>query len=107
MYELDQENYSSGAIYYTLNNQTGDILTYRDIVGDGKDSLVSSLLYEEYCKEYKKKLGLDYNPPLEVNAFEYGTKGNCAIVKEGVLFYYQPYEIGTGAEEQYNLIIKL
>lgn len=97
----------SGAIYYTMNNQTGDILTYLDIVGEGKDSLVYSLQYEEYCKEYKKKVGSEYDPPLEVKAFEYVMKDNCALVKDGILFYYQPYEIGSGAEGQYNLIIKI
>lgn len=97
----------SSAIYYTLNNKTGNILKYRDIVGEDKDSLVYSLQYEEYCKEFKKKEGPDYTPTHDVKSFEEVTKDNCAIVKEGVLFYYPPYEIGSGAEGQYNLIIKI
>jgi hypothetical protein len=28
------------------------------------------------------------------------------LVKEGVLFYFEPYVIGAGADGQYNLILR-
>ena len=29
----------------------------------------------------------------------------CAIVNEGVMVYYRPYAVGSGAEAEYNLIL--
>ena len=31
----------------------------------------------------------------------------CAIVNEGVMFYYRPYSVGSGAEGEYNLVLDL
>lgn len=97
----------SAASYFTLDNRTGDILKYRDMIGEGKDSQVYQLLFDEYCKEFRKREGEGTEPVLDVEAIKNSTKENCAIVKEGILFYYQPYEIGCGAEGQYNLIIRI
>lgn len=88
----------SYALYFTYDN-TGKQLKYDDIFQPDTKREVMKLLKKVYRKECRPGYG-DY---------QWSTKDvgdNLALVKEGVLFYYEPYSIGCGAEGQYNLILK-
>lgn len=91
----------SGAMYVTYD-MNGGVLGYGDIFKDGSESKVNVLLNDRYDEEYEKKNGErpESHEPYDL------LEDKCALVKEGVLFYYQPYHLGSGAEGQYNLILQ-
>ena len=91
----------SGAMYVTYD-MNGGILGYGDIFKDGSESRVNVLLNDRYDEEYEKKIGEKPEPHEPYDLLD----DNCALVKEGVLFYYQPYHLGSGFEGQYNLILQ-
>lgn len=91
----------SGAMYVTYD-MNGGILGYGDIFKDGSESKVNVLLNDRYDEEYEKKIGEKPEPHEPYDLLD----DNCALVKEGVLFYYQPYHLGSGFEGQYNLILQ-
>ena len=92
----------SYAEYITLCKQTGNVMGVRDIVtAETKDDIANSL-YLEYCKEKTTKgftLGNVNGEYLIENA------NGIALINEGTLFFFCPYNIGCGAEGQCNLII--
>lgn len=91
----------SDAIYITYDSN-GIPLKFEDIFIKGSENRVNGLLNERFDKEYEKKNGQKPEPhdPYDL------VGDNCALVKEGVLFYYPPYHLGCGAEGQYNLILE-
>ena len=91
----------SGAMYVTYN-MNGGILGYGDIFKDGSENRVNVLLNDRYDEEYEKKIGEKPEPHEPYDLLD----DNCALVKEGILFYYQPYHLGSGSEGQYNLILR-
>ena len=91
----------SDAIYITYDSN-GIPLKFEDIFIKGSENRVNGLLNERFDKEYEKKNGQKPEPHDPYNL----VGDNCAIVKEGVLFYYPPYQLGCGAEGQYNLILE-
>ena len=91
----------SGAMYVTYD-MNGGILGYGDIFKDGSENRVNVLLNDRYDEEYEKKIGEKPEPHEPYDLLD----DNCAMVKEGILFYYQPYHLGSGSEGQYNLILR-
>lgn len=94
----------SGATYCTFDKKTGRMLGYDDFfVPESVDS-INKLLKQEHSREYKKRNDSDYYYFEDYSIFS-GKQECVALVKEGFLFYYEPYSIGCGAEGQYNLIL--
>lgn len=94
----------SGATYCTFDKKTGRKLGYDDFfVPESVDS-INKLLKQEHSREYKKRNDSDYYYFEDYSIFS-GKQECVALVKEGFLFYYEPYSIGCGAEGQYNLIL--
>lgn len=96
----------SWADYITVNKKTGHLLTSNDIVEKYGEEQVSKKLRQAYVKAKGER-----NADFEV----YNLSGielidaadGCAIVDEGVMFYYRPYSVGCGAEGMYNLVLDL
>jgi hypothetical protein len=94
----------SWADYITVNKKTGKRLTSGDVDKKYGAAQVEKKLREAYEKGKKER-----NTALDV----YDLTGEelidcadgCAIVNEGVMFYYRPYGVGCGAEGMYNLIL--
>ncbi len=93
----------SYADYLTINKETGIVLSYDDLFCSGSEVGVDTLLRKAYIDEQNRRGNNFYGAVDELMKPEF--KNNCALVKEGVLFYYHPYAIGCGADGQYNLII--
>lgn len=91
----------SDAVYATYD-MDGKIIGYGDIFKDGSESRVNVLLNDRFDEEYEKKNGVKPEPHEPYDLFN----DKCALVKEGVIFYYPPYTLGSGAEGQYNLILE-
>ena len=96
----------SWADYITVNKKTGKRLTAVDIEKKYGAAQVEEKLRKAYEKGKKER-----NTDLDV----YDLTGKelidcadgCAIVNEGVMFYYRPYSVGSGAEGEYNLVLDL
>lgn len=94
----------SWADYITVNKKTGHRLTFGDLVEKYGLARVSDSLRKAYVKaKSERNVELDvYN--LTGHELIDGADG-CAIVSDGVMFYYRPYSVGCGAEGMYNLIL--
>ena len=95
----------SWADYITVNKKNGHRLTSGDLVKKYGLELVSANLREAYVKAKGER-----NVDLEVynlTGQELIDADGCAIVNEGVMFYYRPYSVGCGAEGMYNLVLDL
>lgn len=94
----------SWADYITVNKKTGHRLNSRDIVEKYGYASVSKSLRDAYVKAKQER-----NFDLEVYNYSgqelIDQADGCAIVNEGVMFYYRPYSVGCGAEGEYNLIL--
>lgn len=94
----------SSADYYTINKQSGKILTLSEFLAQCKRSDITDLLRREYENEAKAK-GFT---PSDFSGSELLDKANgFAKLKGGVILYFHPYNIGGGAEEQYNLVLPI
>lgn len=92
--------------YYSIDSETGRVATITDFVLE-KDLLRLANLMMKYLKNYKGELwanpDFEWVPtdPLELLKAMNG----CALIREGLIIYYHPYEIGSGADGQYNAVI--
>ena len=94
----------SWADYITVNKKTGHRLTADDVVKRYGAKDVAKKLREAFLLAKQQR-----NADMEVQNYN-GEElielvDGCAIVDEGVMFYYRPYNIGCGAEGEYNLVL--
>ena len=95
----------SQALYWTLDKKTGRLLQSKDMIAKYEREDLISQLWEAYVEEGKQR-GLDEEMlTLEPENLLSEVSG-CAIINEGILFYYLPYTIGSGAEGEYFLVLK-
>lgn len=94
----------SSADYYTINKITGKIFNLSDILSQHKFSAIERLILNEFDIE----TNANGRPTCGLTGRELINRANgIAKLNEGILFYYHPYNIGCGAEGQYNLIIPI
>lgn len=94
----------SHADYYTINKSTGNIFNLRDLLSRHNSAEIERLLLNEFDIE----TNANGRPTCGLTGKELINRVNgIAILSEGILFYYHPYNIGCGAEGQYNLIIPI
>ena len=92
--------------YYSVDLKTGRLATISDFVQE-KDFPRLANLMMKYLKNYKGELwaypDFEWVPtdPLELLKAMNG----CALIREGLIIYYHPYEIGAGADGQFNAVI--
>ena len=94
----------SWADYFTVNKKTGRRLTTADLVERYGYARVSKGLRDAFVKGKQER-----NADREVYNYTgqelIDLADGCAIVNEGVMVYYRPYAVGSGAEAEYNLIL--
>ena len=92
----------SSADYYTINKQSGEIFNLSKFLAQFKRSDITALIRREYENEAKAK-GFT---PSNFTGSELLDKANgIAKINEGMILYFHPYNIGCGAEGQYNLVL--
>lgn len=97
----------SAAHFFTYDKATGRIMRPDDVIGKYGVENLKSQLWSAY-KEAREERGFTDEDGLEVSRDELLTEADgCALVNEGLLFYYLPYHIGCGAEGEYFLIVGL
>lgn len=92
----------SSADYYTINKQSGKILTLSEFLAQCKRSNITDLIRREYENESKAK---GFTPSDFSGSELLGKANGIAKLKEGVILYFHTYNIGGGAEGQYNLVL--
>ncbi|MBR5684763.1 MAG: DUF3298 domain-containing protein [Muribaculaceae bacterium] len=94
----------SQAHFITFDKKTGEILQPDEIINKYGAEYLKSQLWDAYMKvRAEREYGDDVTAvsPDELISEVSG----CAIINEGIMFYYLPYIIGCGAEGEYNLVI--
>lgn len=96
----------SWADYFTVNKKTGQRLAPDDIVEKYGEGQVSKKLRQAFVKaKGERNFDLDVYNLFGLELID--AADGCAIVNEGVMFYYRPYSVGCGAEGMYNLVLDL
>ena len=95
----------SQALYWTLDKKTGRLLQSKDIIAMYEEEDLKSQLWNAYI-EASKERGLDEDMIMLEPENLLSEVSGCAIINEGILFYYLPYVIGSGAEGEYFLVLK-
>lgn len=99
------DNYSCGnkekTSWFTVNRETGKELSLYDIIDKQYRKDFNKLLIQHLCNAggYWKD---NHSWDLESICNQYN---GIALVPEGVIVYYHPYKIGSGAEGQFNSLI--
>lgn len=99
------DNYSCGnkekTSWFTMNRETGKELSLYDIIDKQHRKDFNKLLIQHLCNAdgYWKDTH-NWEQESICNQFN-----GVALVPEGVVVYYHPYQIGCGAEGQFNSLI--
>ena len=92
--------------YYSVDVETGRVVTITDLVRE-KDLPRLANLMMKYLKNFKGELWT--NPDFEWVSTDplklLMAMNGCALIREGLIIYYHPYEIGCGADGQFNAVI--
>ena len=92
--------------YYSVDIETGRVATITDLVQE-KAILRLANLMMKYLKNFKGEIW--ENPDFEWVPTEplklLMAMNGCALIREGLIIYYHPYEIGAGADGQFNAVI--
>lgn len=99
------DNYSCGnkekTSWFTVNRETGKELSLYDIIDKQRIKEFNKLLIKHLCN--REGYWID-NHSWEQESICNQFNG-IALVQEGVVVYYHPYQIGCGAEGQFNSLI--
>ena len=86
--------------YYTLDKRSGHVLSTSDLLKVYSKEQLNRKLLEQY-----KSVAYYINE--YTDSVDYVSRADgCAILEAGLLFYYLPYNLGSGSEGQYNLVIQ-
>ena len=92
--------------YFTVNRETGQELELSDIVSENDYPKLAKIMMD-YLKNYKGELragpSFERTPTKALELLK--ARNGCALIREGLIIYYYPYEIGAGADGQFNAVI--
>lgn len=98
-YDMASCGDNSQTSFYTINSANGKVLALKDILFQKDYSELEILLKKKLVWEKRQK----NVSQLQSLSFLKHIDG-IALVKEGLLIYFYPYNIGYGYEGQYNII---
>lgn len=96
----------SFANFYTIDKKTGEILTPDDIINKYGTDLLKRELWNAYQIAKDENGFGDFETSVTQDVLLHESDG-CALINEGLMFYYLPYHIGCGAEGEYNLVLDM
>lgn len=97
----------SWAHFLTIDKNTGLVLKPDDVIKQYGAANLKRRLWDAYMAARQER-GYGDLDGSEVSADDLLTEADgCAIINEGLMFYYLPYHIGCGAEGEYNLVLKM
>lgn len=92
--------------YYSVDRKTGKAACLADLIGEDAVPVLAGLLVK-YLKNAGGELWIDLLPehasedPVKL----LGDADGCALIREGLIIYYHPYNIGCGADGQFTAVI--
>lgn len=93
----------SSADYITYNATSGKPLSINEVIDMYPITDLKGKIRDAYVNAAKER---DYEPSENLTGeILLQEADGAAIINEGLLIYYKPYNIGCGAEGQYNLVI--
>lgn len=95
----------SQAQYLTLDKKTGRLLQPEDMIARYDRENLKNQLWKAYVEEATRVSGFDEDMLTLDPENLLSEVSGCAIINEGILFYYVPYTIGSGAEGEYFLVL--
>lgn len=95
----------SSADYVTIDKVNGHILSKSDLYSDSCINKIYDQIRVKYVMAAKTKR-VSPIPILDGETLMEKANG-VALINEGLLIYFHPYNIGCGGEEQYNLILPI
>lgn len=98
-YDMSSCGDNSQTSFYTISSTKGKVLTLRDIILE-KDYLKIEMLLKKKLACEKKQRGVSQLQKLSYLKYIDG----IALIKEGLLIYFYPDNIGYGYEGQYNIV---
>lgn len=92
--------------YISVNKTTGKVAQLEDLIKSESLPKLEKLLFK-YLKNYNGELWVDCRTNIkDIKPSDIlNDRNGCALIKEGLVIYYYPYNIGSGAEGQFNAII--
>ncbi len=92
--------------YLSVNKTTGKVAQLEDLIKSDSLPKLEELLFK-HLKNYSGDLWVDCRTNIQdIKPSDILNERNgCALIKEGLIIYYYPYNIGSGAEGQFNAII--
>ena len=85
--------------YVTVDSSTGKGLAYEDLIDQADEKELESLLKQYLHNEYRSWTEGESKKSL------LSQMDGCALLKEGLIIYYYPYTIGSGADGEFFAII--
>lgn len=105
-FDMDSSGYQTTESYFTVDSKTGKLLRVNDLVSEDGMPLIAELL----PKYLKSELGKHYEgnlpEPWNLSNQELLSKmDGCALIREGLVIYYQPMVIDAALSGGYKAII--
>ncbi|MBQ9889125.1 MAG: DUF3298 domain-containing protein [Bacteroidales bacterium] len=101
----DNESHLSRDGYITVNAKTGKAMRLEDLVSQKDFDALSSLLMPRLENAHGVRL-LDQNYGYTTdNKTVLRQLSGCAMIREGLIIYFNPYILGSGADGSYKAVI--
>lgn len=91
--------------WWTVNAKTGKLLTLKDFVMPGKIDSLATLMMAHLANDKGEFYAAQYPDALRNNLEVLSWANGCALTSEGLVIYFYPYNLGSGADGQYNAVI--
>lgn len=91
--------------WWTVNAKTGKLLTLKDFVMPGKKDSLARLMMAHLANDKGEFYAAQYPDALRNKLEVLSWANGCALTSEGLVIYFYPYNLGSGADGQYNAVI--
>lgn len=105
-YDMMSSGDTTQKSYRTIDSRTGKELTLSDFVDPANYSRLSRLLMPRLANEKNQLLINQYSSTYTIDDKNLVSLADgYALIREGLIIYYHPYTLGTGADGAYQAII--
>ncbi len=91
--------------WWTVNAKTGKILTLKDFVMPGKKDSLARLMMAHLANDKGEFYAEQYPDALRNNLEVLSWANGSALLPEGLVIYFYPYNLGSGADGGYKAVI--
>lgn len=99
-YDMSSCGNTGETSFYTISSYSGNVLTTKDIIHNKDKAKLETLLKRKLAWEIYQRGRNDKQDISFIDNID-----GIALIKEGLLVYFHSYNIGCGAEGQYNIVL--